>query len=484
MNEDQQVAVGLDMGTGGARAVAMDLNGRLVAQGRADLPPEAASTRGPCVEQQPQAWSEAACAALRQLAVQLPAGAQIIGVAVDATSGTFLLVGPREQPLTAGFMYNDLRAAELTDEVAGVMHESLAPFGIQVAASFALTKLVYLVRRQPALWERVHRVVHQTDWIVGMLCGCYDVTDVSTALKTGADPAGLTWPAAVESVLGISRQRLPSIVLPGTPVGTVTPRAAEATLLPAGTPVIAGCTDGTAGALASGASRTGDLNVTLGTTLVFKAIADDPLMDPLGAVYNHRHPAGGYLPGAASSTGGDWTRAWFPPEADLDQLGRQAAGRLPTGRVVYPLVKRGERFPFACAAAEGFGQEDLADPAERFAAGMEGVAMLERMGIERLEALGLAVGPTLYATGGAVAGETWLRVRAAVNRRTYCVPRYPDCAVGAAVLAAMPATGGYEQAAAAIVRSGRRVEPDPALAAAYDESFSRFQFALQERGYL
>ena len=87
---------------------------------------------------------------------------------------------------------------------------------------------------------------------------------------------------------------------------------------------------------------------------------------------------------------------------------------MPTGRIVYPLVKTGERFPFARPAATGFGLDDIGPDTERFAAGMEGVAMLERLGIERLEGLGLPVGPTVYATGGGVASATWLKIRAAI----------------------------------------------------------------------
>jgi sugar (pentulose or hexulose) kinase len=379
-------------------------------------------------------------------------------------------------------MYNDLRAVQEAAEAADAVAADLAPYGIRVAAAFALAKLVHLARHERALFERCRHVVHQTDWIVGMLCGRYDVTDVSTALKTGVEPAELRWPEAIEHRLGIRRELLPEVVLPGTPIGAVTQAAAAVTGLPAGTPVVAGCTDGTAGCLAGGARGAGDLNVTLGTTLVFKAISDHPLIDPQGAIYNHRHPAGGFLPGAASSTGGDWIGVHFPA-TDLDALGRQAADRLPTTRVAYPLVKTGERFPFACPTAEGFGLEEVEDPAERFAAGMEGVALLERMGIQRLEQLGLDIGPAVYATGGAVAAETWLRIRAAVTRRTYHVPMHPECAVGAAVLGAVPHVGGCREAIAAIVRAGCSVDPDPRLSAAYEEKYERFCKALRQRGY-
>ena len=273
------------------------------------------------------------------------------------------------------------------------------------------------------------------------------------------------------------------MVLPGTPIGQVTAAAAKATGLPAGTPVVAGCTDGTAGCLASGAAAAGDLNVTLGTTLVFKAVAAEPLVDPAGAVYNHRHPGGGFLPGAASSTGAGWVADDFPT-ADLNQLGGQAAALLPTRRLVYPLATIGERFPFAVPTARGFGLADIASPAERFAAGMEGTAQIERLGIERFESLGLRVGQTISQPAA-----PWRRTRGcefAPRLRGGCtpVPEQPECAVGAAVLAAVPFVGDFARAARMLVRIGRRVEPEGRLAAAYDEKFNRFKAELQRRGYM
>ena len=425
----------------------------------------------------------AAQSALRQLTEQLPRGCRIVGIAVDATSGTFFLAGERGEPLTSGIMYNDLRATAEAPAAADAVRDVLQPYGIEIAAAFALPKILHLARSRPDVFSRCRRVVHQTDCLVGMLCGRHDVTDVSTALKTGVDPGALTWPRAIENRLGIPLRLLPSVVLPGARVGKVTDDAAARTGLPAGTPVMSGCTDGTAGCLASGAHASGDLNVTLGTTLVFKAVASRPLVDPAGVVYNHRHPGGGFLPGAASSTGAEWVSKLFPGE-DLDALGRESAKILPTRRIAYPLVKTGERFPFACPSAAGFGLKEIESPVERFAAGMEGVAYLERMGIERLEKLGLPVNATIYATGGAVAGETWLRIRASVNGRRYAVPEHPECAIGAAVLAAMPYFGDCNAAVRALVRVSQYVDADAGLAGAYGDGYARFVEALRERGYL
>ncbi len=480
MTAHPSVVVGLDMGTGGARATAIDFAGEIVAAGSARLPAEATVVAGPCVEQDPQAWTTAAEVALRSLADQLPAGTKIEGVSVDATSGTFLCIDRHGRPLTPGYMYNDQRAVDVTREVAGALQSVLSRYGIEIASSFALPKIVHVIRQRPDLVAEGHRIVHQTDWLVGMLCGSYDTTDISTALKTGADPGTLEWPPAIEE-LGLPRPMLPRLVLPGTPIGRVTSQAHARTGLPLETPVVAGCTDGTAGCLASGVRAPGDLNVTLGTTLVFKAVATRPLIDPAGAIYNHRHPAGGYLPGAASSTGGDWIETCFPG-VDLDQLGRQALACLPTAETVYPLVKVGERFPFVWPEARGFGLESVADPVVRFAAGMEAVAYLERMGIARFEHLGLPIGATIYATGGGAASDTWLQIRASVSRRTLAVPVNSGCSVGAAVLAAMPILGSCEAAVTRLVRLGRTIEPVAAWSERYDESFRRFVQALAAQG--
>jgi sugar (pentulose or hexulose) kinase len=276
---------------------------------------------------------------------------------------------------------------------------------------------------------------------------------------------------------------LPKIVLPGVTIGQMTTEAAAMTGLHAGIPVVSGCTDGTAGCLASGASNPGDLNITLGTTLVFKAISAGPLIDPDGAIYNHRHPAGGFLPGAASNAGAEWVAKYFG-KTDLDALSRQIADSLPSGQIAYPLVKTGERFPFSSASAKGFGLDSIDNPAARLAAGMEGIAFLERLGIEKLQRLGLSISDRIFATGGAASNETWLRIRASVNRRSYAIAQNPECAAGAAILAASAILGDCGEAIRTMVRIAKQVEPDGHLAEQYDRQYQRFCDELCQRGYL
>ncbi len=253
MNKRQAV-IGIDVGTGGVRALAMDIAGQELAASQSRFPPDTTRVSGPCVEQDSSIWWQATESALRQLADSLPSEVELAGICVDATSGTFLLLDDNARPLTPGIMYNDQRATSETPAAAAAMEQVLAPYGIRIASSFALPKIVNIFRQSPHLRDQCRRIVHQTDWIVGRLTGDFGVTDISTALKTGADPGRLAWPAEIEA-LGVSRELLPSIVLPGSSIGLLSSTAAQQTGLPRGTPIVAGCTDGTAGCLASGRGR-------------------------------------------------------------------------------------------------------------------------------------------------------------------------------------------------------------------------------------
>jgi len=264
----------------------------------------------------------------------------------------------------------------------------------------------------------------------------------------------------------------------------VSGRAANESGIPAGTPVFAGATDGTAAQLASGAALPGDWNSTLGTTLVFKGISSRLLPDPLGRVYYHRHPEGWWMPGGASNTGTEWILHEHPGE-DLDELNRGAAAWLPSGLLRYPLAKRGERFPFVNSNAEGFIIGIVRDPLEKFAAGLEGVAFFERLAYDVLSEIGLGVGTRIYVTGGATQSRLWSRLRASILGKTLIQPVVTETAMGAAVLAAAGCWyGSVSRAAAGMVREAERFDPEPEWEGVYTDRYYQFRAEMKRRGFI
>ncbi|MGA8619025.1 MAG: FGGY family carbohydrate kinase [Candidatus Sulfotelmatobacter sp.] len=144
------------------------------------------------------------------------------------------------------------------------------------------------------------RLAHQADFITFRLAG-HDVgSDSSNSLKTGYDLIRYTWPHVLQT-LGVPEHVMPAVVRPGTQIGEVCREAGALTGIAAGTPIIAGMTDGCAAQIAAGALGIGSWNSVLGTTLALKGVTSELIRDPAGVIYSHRSPDGNWLPGGASS---------------------------------------------------------------------------------------------------------------------------------------------------------------------------------------
>ncbi|MEA2300065.1 MAG: D-ribulokinase [Solirubrobacteraceae bacterium] len=455
--------LGLDLGTSGVRALAVSADGRVL--GRGDRRVESRRD-GPRHEQSPEDWWDAVGGATHDALDELSAD-RVRGLAVCGTSGTILLVDPRNgAPLTPGLMYDDARAAAQADR-----------FG--APTSWALSKLLWLVDHDPEL-AAAGRLAHQPDFITRRLAGAPVPTDSSHALKTGYDLAAEEWPRRVTDALpgGL----LPEVVRPGTILGSVCPAAAAHTGLAPGTPIVAGMTDGCAAQIAAGALGVGDWSSVLGTTLVIKGVTEASLDDPAHGLYSHRAPDGEWLPGGASSAGAGALEAAFPGR-DLDALTRAAAPHAETRVIAYPLAGRGERFPFRAPDAEGFVVGEPAGDAELFAALLQGLAFVERLCFDVLDHRGAPIDGELTLTGRAAANRRLSQLRADVLGRPVRLVDHGESAFGMAILAASPRRR-LADVAASMVRARDRFEPRPAETDRLAARYAEFVGELVRRGWL
>ncbi|HUR01549.1 MAG TPA: FGGY family carbohydrate kinase [Nonomuraea sp.] len=492
------VWIGVDLGTQSVRAMAVTDGGELLGSASRPL---TSHRDGPRHEQDPEQWWRELAAATTEALRDVPPE-RIRGVAVAATSGTILLTGPDGQALTPGLMYDDRRATAEVERVNSVGAAVWERLGYQrMQANWALPKLLWLLRDAPP----GARPAHQNDFVNRRLVGREVATDLGNALKTGVDLIDERWPYDVFDELGVPTGTLPDVVRPGTTLGTVCAEAAAITGIPAGTPVIAGTTDGCAAQLGAGAMTPGSWNSVMGTTLVLKGVTSELIHDPLGVVYSHRAPDGSWLPGGASSTGAGVLTRDFAGR-DLDALSAEAAIRFgpavtrgssiaATGRsasatsgtagtaetavelpVTYPLVSRGERFPFVAPEAEGFTLGHPADDVERYVAILRGAAFVERLCFDYLDLLGAPVDGEIVLTGGATRSPYWTQLRADVLGRPVTLRQNAEPALGMAVLAA-----GDMGDPARMIRTREVVDPaGPRL----DEAYLRFVAELEGRGWL
>jgi len=446
--------VGVDLGTQSVRALAVAEDGEPL--GVVSRPLRSDRGEDGRHEQDVRSWWEATAEALAELSAQLPDDVNVGGVAVDATSGTLAVLEVDGTPAGPGIMYDDTRGRGHVEAAQDAGRELWDRQAMRVQGSWALPTLVEL--GQQHLLTPGRRVVHQGDVVVEALVGHPVATDANQALKTGVDLVTLHWPEEVLAALGVDAAVLPQVVLPGTRLGEVSPAAAQRTGLPAGTPVLAGTTDGCASQLGAGALSVGEWNSVLGTTLVIKGVSATLLRDPTGAVYSHRSPERGtWLPGGASSTGAGVLTELLPG-ADLPGLTEQAAA-LGAGDPCYPLAGRGERFPFVAPQARGFGIPQ-GPPAQVLATVAHGVAFLERLAFDLLHLAGADVSGPVVLTGGGARNRWWNQLRADALGVTVRVPEGTEAALGAAVLAAS-STLGVRVAADALVRVHETLDPHP-----------------------
>ena len=459
--------IGVDLGTQSVRAVRVAASGAVL--GRAARPLTSSRPDGDRHEQDPFDWFAAVDATLAEVA-----DPSVEGIAICSTSGTVLLTDTDGRPLTQALMYDDARA---TAALPRIVTADPPRWSTAMQPTWALPKILWLLEQQDTY---PRRIAHSADAVAAHLVGEPVATDTSHALKTGYDLVAETWPFEAFDRLGLDRDIFPEVVLPGTELGRVSRAKAQVTGVPEGTPVYAGMTDGCAAQIAAGALAPGAWNSVLGTTLVLKGVSKDLLDDPTGAVYSHRHPDGGWLPGGASNTGAGALTVMLPG-ADLDAFDRQARDLGPVDAVIYPITKRGERFPFVAPDATSFALGDFPDDLHRYAGVLQGVAFIERRAFEHLVKLGAEPVGSVSLTGGAVRSGYWNQLRANVLGVPVELPASSDPAYGMAVLAAS-GDASVTQTAARMVQVPKVLEPHPDER--LEHLYGEFVAELDRRGYL
>jgi D-ribulokinase len=176
----ESIWLGLDLGTQSVRAVAVSETGRVLGSSWSPL---TSRREGPRHEQDPEEWWRAVVSACRAALADLPVKS-MRGVAVDGTSGTILPVDRSGRALTSALMYDDTRAtdeARCANAVGGAVWASL---GYRMQPSWALAKLLWLLRQQRGVVAGA-RVGHQTDFINSHLAGREVPSDSSKRTQDG-----------------------------------------------------------------------------------------------------------------------------------------------------------------------------------------------------------------------------------------------------------------------------------------------------------
>jgi sugar (pentulose or hexulose) kinase len=389
--------IGIDVGTSGIRACAIDQDGVLLALCAVELP--APMVDGEAISQDPMIWWRGLEQVLGQLLRQID-GQAVQAIAIDGTSGTLLVTDGDGVPLAPARMYNDSACRTQAQHIGALAPEDSAARG----ASSGLARLLYLIEQQP---EAAH-ALHQADWLAGRLCNRFDVSDENNALKTGYDPVQRRWPGWLEQ-LPLDPALLPGVLPPGSVIGPISADCARQFGLNTQTRIVTGTTDSIAAFIATGASRPGEAVTSLGSTLVVKIISEQPVYSAQYGIYSHRL-GDHWLAGGASNSGGAVLKKYFSND-ELKMLTAGLKPDQPTGLDYYPLTRPGERFPLSDPQLQPRLEPRPADDVEFFQGILEGIARIEQQAYERLHELGAPCPVSVMTAGGGSMNNAWTRIR-------------------------------------------------------------------------
>ncbi len=477
--------LGIDIGTGGSRALLIDAAGKEVAAVTA--PHEDMRMERPLwAEQRPEDWSQAAVKAVRgALQAAGASGAQVRGVGLSGQMHGLVILDAADAVIRPSLIWCDQRSQPQVDFIHNRLGRDavLAAIANPVLTGFTLPKLLWVRDHEPQHFERVKKMLLPKDYVRFCLTGEY-ATDVADASGTAVfDVLNRRWSAAMMDGLGLDRSILPTAYESPEVTGVISPRAAEQTGLAPGTPVVAGAGDQAASAVGNGIVEAGIVSCTLGTSGVVFAHMNQVAYDPQGRVHTFCHAVPGewHVMGVTQGAGLSlqWLRNQLLPGASYDQITAEAAQAPPASQGLFWLpYLMGERTPHLDAQARGgwIGLTASHTRADLIRAVIEGVSYSQKDTLEIVESLGIQVG-TVRASGGGARSPFWRQILADVfEKRVATLASQEGSAYGAALLA-MVGTGQYasvKEACRAVIREASSTGPRPAESEIYRRAYQTY----------
>jgi xylulokinase len=237
--------LGIDVGTGGTRALVMGEQGTVVASASAEHE-NFASPRPGWAEQNPQDWWRACGIAVRKALES--SSVHVADIACVGFSGQMhgaVLLDEADEVIRPAIIWCDQRSEAQSRELEELFgrDELIRLTCNPPLTNFTLTKLLWVRENEPRNWARVAHVMLPKDYVRFCLTGerAIDMADASGTLLL--DVANRRWSAEVLSKTKIDRHLLPSLYESPQVCGQVSIAGAEATGLRVGTPVVVGAGD-------------------------------------------------------------------------------------------------------------------------------------------------------------------------------------------------------------------------------------------------
>lgn len=484
--------LGIDIGTGGARALVIDESGAVRGSATAEYP--LSIPRPLWAEQNPADWWDGVCSCVPSACQKAGiSGTDIAAVGLSGQMHGAVFLDAQDQVIRPSILWCDQRtAAECAEITARAGRETVERVTLNpVLTGFQAPKAVWLKNNEPEAFARVRKVLLPKDYIRLKLTGAY-ATEVSDASGTSLlNVVARKWSPEMASAAFVEERWLPECFESVEVSGRISAGAAEALGLAAGTPVVGGGGDQAAGGLGCGIVVPGLVSSSIGTSGVVFAFADSPFADQKLRTHTFCHAVPGkwHVMGVVLSAGGSlrWFRDTFCEEekraaaqrgVDPYDLITASAADIPPGAdgLFFLPYLSGERTPYPDPSARGvfFGATLKHTKAHFARAVLEGVGFALADSFEILRAMGVEA-TQVRAMGGGARSDVWRQMLADITGRPHVTLNVDEGpAYGVALLAGVSqgVWSSIEEACSATIRPASMVEPDRARSQRYQELHS------------
>jgi xylulokinase len=384
------------------------------------------------VEMDPELWWNELVGLTRELLTGRDVALAAVGV--SGMGPCVAVTNSKDEPLRPAMLYGiDTRAeaeiATLTDQLGD--DAIVSRCGSSLTTQAVGPKLAWLGTHEPEVFAAARHIYTSSSFLVRRLTGEY-VLDQHSASQ--ADPlydieAERWYDPWWSELAGPLVQ--PPLRWPSEIAGVVTPSASSDTLIPRGTPVIAGTIDAWAEAASVGAHQVGDLMLMYGSTMflihsVERTLRSPTLWSTVGVSPGTRSLAGGM---ATSGSITAWLKELFgnvTHERLLEEARNSGPGA--HGLLVLPYFA-GERTPIADPRARGViaGLTLSHTRGDVYRAVLEATAFAVRHNIDAMTAAGATIS-RVVAVGGGARGDLWIQI---VSDATGCTQVVPTHLMGA-----------------------------------------------------
>ena len=481
------LVVGVDVGSQGTCAQALEADGTLVATSYA-----AHALRYPrpgWAEQDPAEWTAALVRTLAEIRAAT-AGREIAALSFGSQLDGVVAADADGAPLHPALIWCDRRAGDVCSEVAARTDlERLRELtGCNLDAGHIAPKIGWLARHEPDVFQHAATFACPGAWVAWRATGELAV-DPSNASSTGVlDPRAREWSSEACAAFDLDPARLPPVRPAHAVLGPIREWLRDAAGLDPGTLVVLGAGDEMAATLGAGVVEPGVVCDVMGTAEPVCAVVGEPAHDPTGVVELHPHATPdtwllenpGWLSGGAyrwfrDELGGPEAARAAATGADVYELLNQLADNAPPGAagVSWIPALAGAMAPEwnADARAGWFGVTAAHGRAHLARALLEGNALALRDVIDAIAGAGHAA-TEVVCVGGGAKGRLLRQLRANVTGLPVSRPHDVETtARGAAMLAAAGAELHPTVAAAGRAMAGPRgepLQPDPELRDLYD----------------